>query len=286
MTTWGTPLHCRSLQLKNRILRASRAYPTGAGDEWRSLDWELEYARAGVGAIISARAEVCAPSRPHPDVLTIHGDEAIARWQRHVGRVHAYRCRYLIRLGHGQVSPERLSLDEVRDVVRAFGEAGRRARETGADGVEIDGAEGSLIAQYLAPGVADDRPEAYRGALEQRARLARQIARGVRYHVGSDFHVQVRLGVSSPLGMMAAGVIQVLAWLEQEGIDAVHVNANAVAGRYLKEAARVPVLRGGRFESETAAGAALTDGSCDAVALVRPLELPPREVVAPWRPAA
>jgi 2,4-dienoyl-CoA reductase-like NADH-dependent reductase (Old Yellow Enzyme family) len=152
--------------------------------------------------------------------------------------------------------------------------------------VEIDGSEGSLIAQYLAPGVANDRPPAFQGTLEQRARLARQIARGVRHHVGPDFHVQVRLGVTSPLGMMAAGVLQLLEWLEEDGIDAVHVNANTVAGRYLKELAQVPVVRSGRFESEALARAALADGSCDAVALVRPLEFPPREVVAPWRPAA
>ena len=285
MTIWGTPLRFRSLQLKNRVLRASRSSPAEAGAEWRSLEWELEYARAGVGAVVSARADVLAPVRPEPDALAIHGDEAIARWQQHVGRVHAYRCRYLIRIGLG-VAPQRLGPEDLRDVVRAFAEAGRRARETGADGVEIDGADGSLIARFLAPGVANDRPPAYQGALEQRARLARQIARGVRHHVGSDFHVQVRLGVTSPLGMMVAGVPQLLKWLEQDGVDAVHVNANAVAGRYLKETANVPVVRGGRFESEAAARSALEDGSCDAVALARPLEFQPREVVAPWRPAA
>ena len=285
MTPWGTPLRFRSLQIKNRILRASRSPRAGMGGQWRSLDWELEYARAGVGAVVSARAEVRPPARPVPETLAIHGDEAIARWQQHVGRIHAYRCRYLIRIGLGHV-PGRLELDELKDIIRAFAEAGRRARETGADGVEIDGAEGSLIAKLLAPGVANDRPPAYQGSLEHRARLARQIARGVRHQVGSDFHVQFRLGVTSPLGMMAAGVLQVLEWLELDGVDAVHVNANAVAGRYLKETAQVPVVRGGRFESEAAAKAALEDGSCDAVALVRPLEFPPREVVAPWRPAA
>jgi len=285
MSLWGSPLRFRSLQIKNRVFRASRSHPAAVESGWRSLDWELEYARAGVGAIVSARAEVRAPGGLGPDALTIHGDESISRWQQHVGRVHAYRCRYLLRLGLGQVA-RRLDQDELRDIVRAFADAGLRARETGADGVEIDGAEGSLLAQLLAPGVANDRPPAYQGSLEHRARLARQIARGVRHQVGPDFHVQVRLGVTSPLGMMAAGVPQLLGWLEHDGIDAVHVNANAVAGRYLKETAKVPVLRGGRFESEAAAQAALEDGSCDAVALRRPLEFPPREVVAPWRPAA
>jgi 2,4-dienoyl-CoA reductase-like NADH-dependent reductase (Old Yellow Enzyme family) len=286
MTPWGSPLPFRALQLKNRVLRASRPCPPRAGTPWSALDWELEYARAGVGAIISDRAEVFAPWRPGPDALAIHGDEAITRWQEHVGRVHAYRCRYLIRLGHDRVVQERLDQDDLRELVRAFGEAGRRARETGADGVEIDGAEGSLIARYLAPGVAEDRPPAYQGTLEKRAKLALQIARGVRQHVGPHFHVQVRLGVTSPLGMMAAGVLKLLAWLEEEGIDALHVTADAVAGRYLKEMAQVPVVRGGRFESEAAARAALADGSCDAVALVRPLEFQAREGVAPWRPAA
>src|SRR5689334_19196777 len=90
MTIWGQPPHFRSLALKNRVIRASRPCPGGAESGWRSLDWELEYARAGVGAVISARAEVCPGAGSALDALSLQGEEALARWQQHVGRIHAY----------------------------------------------------------------------------------------------------------------------------------------------------------------------------------------------------
>ncbi|HEY8211061.1 MAG TPA: hypothetical protein VIG99_26440 [Myxococcaceae bacterium] len=280
MSIWGESLRFRSLEIKNRVFRASRAYARGAEAGWSPLDWELKYARAGVGAIISARVEVCPAAGSARNGPAIHEDEAIGPWQPWVGRIHAYHCRYLIRLGHARVPHGSLALEDFRGIVQAFAEAGRRARETGADGVEIDGGEGSLIEQYLAPGVKSDRPAGYQGSLEHRARLVRQIVRGVRHHVGPDFHVQVLLGVTSPLGMMAAGTLRLVEWLQHDGIDAVHIAADAVAARYLRDTAAIPVVRGGRFETEAAARAALGDGSCDAVALET------REVATPWRPAA
>src|SRR5262249_7104315 len=242
--------------------------------------WELRFAEAGVGAIISA----CIPVR-----LDAQGaSEAPAvPWPEHIARIQSFGCKYLIRIGQPWSLHRALSAQEIQDIVYAFADAARLARESGADGVEIDGGQESLIAQFLGPGFAE-RPEAYRGSLEGRARLLREVVSAVRGAVGRNFHVQVRLGISSVLGLMTAGTIQVARWLEEDGIDAVHLSPDddhlgpeqgcsfAVVSRLVKEAVKVPILRNGWFEAEESIPSALAGGSCDAVTLARPFPTRPR----------
>ncbi|HZN92203.1 MAG TPA: tRNA-dihydrouridine synthase [Myxococcales bacterium] len=255
------------MRLKNRVLRASGTV---------SLDYELRFAEAGVGAIIASPGAAAGPD--------------------HIAAIQAHGCRYLFRLALPW-SPHRApSGSDIDEALGFFADAARLTRETGADGVEIDGGEGTLVAQFLGPGT-DERPSAYRGPVEHRARLIREIVRAARGAVGRDFHLQVRLGVSSVLGLMAASTVQVVHWLEEDGIDAIHLAPEgrhpgaqaeapfAFATRIVKEAARVPVLRNGRFETERSIQSALADESCDAVTLARPLAPDRRDEVS-LRPAA
>lgn len=268
MVQFAQPLEFRTLKLKNRVLRAGH---TPVCDDQpgsllpASLDWELRFAEAGVGAIISPRVPAIPPSM-----------------QEHVRQVHAHGCPYIIRIGQGNSMQGEPTAEELQDFVRGFAETARAVRDAGADGVEVDGARGSLIARFMGPGM-NDRPDGYQGSAENRGRLAREIVQAVRRAVGSAFHVQVRLGASSPLGMMAAGTLELVRWLQEDGIDALHLtpdgdhpgaqadNPAAFAGRYVKEIAGVPVLRNGLFFTEDSIRAALESGSCDAVTLTRPL---------------
>jgi 2,4-dienoyl-CoA reductase-like NADH-dependent reductase (Old Yellow Enzyme family) len=136
------------------------------------------------------------------------------------------------------------------------------------------GAGGSLIARSMGPGLGD-RPDG--------AWLAREIVQAVRQAVGRRFHVQVRLEAGSPLGMMAAEMLQLACWLEEDGVDAIHLTPDgnhpeaqaerlvALTTRSVKAIARVPVLRNGLFHTTDSVMTALENGSCDAVTLTRPL---------------
>ena len=261
------PLKLRNLEIPNRVIRAGYS-PTQDGKVGYSLatcfDWELKFAEAGVGAIISPRA-VVRPAGLPSEIPAIH-----PCWQEHVGQVHAYRCPYIIRIGQGNSMEEAPGGAELKGIIRGFAEAARAVRDSGADGVEIDGARGSLIARFLAPGL---------DARLDRTRLAREITQAVRAAVGARFHVQVRLGATSPLGMMAAGTLKLVHELEEDGVDAIHLTADgdqaeepmAFTARYVKEIASVPILRNGLFHAPSSIVAALENGSCDAVTLTRPL---------------
>jgi 2,4-dienoyl-CoA reductase-like NADH-dependent reductase (Old Yellow Enzyme family) len=279
MVQFDQPLQFRNLAIKNRVIRAGYS-PTHDDRPERvilaSFDWELRFAEAGAGAIISPRA-VVRPVGLATEIPAVH-----PCWQEHVGRVHAHRCPYIIRIGQGNSVHAAPTAAELRDLVLGFAEAARAVRDAGADGVEIDGARGSLIARFMGPGL-NDRPDGYQGSQESRGRLAREIVQAVRRSVGRAFHVQVRLGASSPLGMMAAGTLELVRWLEEDGIDAVHLTPDGdhpgaqaegpvgFAARYVKDVVSIPVLRNGLFLTEDSIRTALGNASCGAVTLTRPL---------------
>ena len=81
---------------------------------------------------------------------------------------------------------------QIAEIVNAFAEGARRAREAGLDGVELHGANGYLITQFLSSAI-NDREDEYGGSLENRARFVLEIVRAIRADVGNDFHLQMKI---------------------------------------------------------------------------------------------
>jgi 2,4-dienoyl-CoA reductase-like NADH-dependent reductase (Old Yellow Enzyme family) len=159
------PLHFRNLTVKNRVFRSNIAGRfdnyDGSGTPTR-INWELKFARGGVGAIISSFVPVTIRGRIVPNYATIHRDEAIPFWREVGARVHDHDCRFILQLSHAGrqrdipgleyakglsstdkpeplhgFEAERMTRRDIADTVRAFAEGARRAREAGLDGVEL-----------------------------------------------------------------------------------------------------------------------------------------------------
>ncbi len=134
--------------------------------------------------------------------------------------MHEHDCRFILQLSHGgrqrdingiehptglsstdKRDPihgfvcERMTIAQIREVVQAFAEGARRAREAGLDGVELHGANGYLITQFLSSAI-NDRNDDYGGTLENRARFVLDIVRAIRARVGRDFHLQVKISAT------------------------------------------------------------------------------------------
>src|SRR5207344_2525370 len=90
---------------------------------------------------------------------------------------------------------ERMTIGQIHETVEAFAEGARRAREAGLDGVELHGANGYLITQFLSSAI-NDRTDEYGGSLENRARFVLEIVRAIRRRVGDDFHLQMKISTT------------------------------------------------------------------------------------------
>ena len=255
------PLRFRNLTVKNRILRSSTGGRwdnyDGSGTQTR-INWDLKTARGGVGAIISSHAPVQPRGRLLPGYALIDRDDRVPFWRELIHRIHEHDCKYILQLAHAgreriiggfefpkgvsatdKPEPlngfecERLTTPEIHELIDAFAAGARRAREAGADGVELAGANGVLFTQFLSSAI-NDRSDEYGGSLENRARFALDVVRAVRAEVGDDFFLGFKISVREHLkeilpwlerGNTLEESLQVCRWLEEAGVDCIHVSA-------------------------------------------------------------
>ena len=258
------PLTINSLRLKNRVVRSSiggRAdYYDGSMSEAR-LAWERHFARGGVGAIISSNVGIRTDGIAVPGYASIDHDRTVPSWRRLVEEVHRHDCRYVIQLhfsGRQRDLPRkeflgvnppsstdrpdllyglrarRMTIPEIHEIPPTYAAAARRAREAGADGIEIVACNGYLLHQFLS-GAINDRSDEYNGDLKTRARLLLEVLAAVRAEVGRDFFVSMKLsGRDEHNAFMAPFVrdvgntiddtMQLSRWLAEAGLDAIHVS--------------------------------------------------------------
>jgi 2,4-dienoyl-CoA reductase-like NADH-dependent reductase (Old Yellow Enzyme family) len=124
-------------------------------------------------------------------------------------------------------------VQEIQEVVEMFAAASRRAKEAGLDGIEVAGANGMLPTQFLSSGI-NDRDDEYGGPLENRARFGLEVVRAIREAVGPDFCVGYKISIQErlnellpwlPKGNTVEESIQMCKWLEEAGVDYLHISA-------------------------------------------------------------
>jgi len=135
--------------------------------------------------------------------------------------------------------PVELTIHEIGALVEAYGDAAVRAKKAGFDAVEIHGAHGYLIAQFMSA-YSNHRQDEYGGPLEKRARFALEIIKNIRGKVGRDYPVLYRLSADEYVkgGLTVEDAQRIVKMLEKGGVDAVHVSA----GVYESLARIVPPL--------------------------------------------
>jgi N-ethylmaleimide reductase len=210
MTTLFDPLTIGALTLPNRIIMAplTRSRAVGPGRVPNALMAEYYTQRASAGLILSEATAVTPQGVGYANTPGIWSEEQVAGWQAVTRSVHAAGGRIFLQLWHvgrisdplfldgelpvapsaiaakGQVSlvrplrpyvtPRALALEELPGVVDAYRQGARNARRAGFDGVEIHGANGYLLDQFLQDST-NHRTDQYGGPVENRARLMLEV---------------------------------------------------------------------------------------------------------------
>ncbi len=214
------PFSCKNLSLSNRICMApmTRGFsPNGIPGE-NVADYYARRAEADVGLIITEGTTIDRPgASDNPNYPNFHTDAALSGWSNVVTKVHDNGGKIAPQLWHvgltrkpgtgphpdansdspsglthtgKQVLPEP-SDEDVADMIAAYEKAGRDAAETGFDCVEIHGAHGYLIDQFMWD-VMNKRTDKYGGDMKDRATFAGDVIKAVRRGVGPDVPIILR----------------------------------------------------------------------------------------------
>ncbi len=310
------------VSLKNRFVRSATwegmCDATGASTD-KLVDYYRTLAGGGIGLLISGYTYVREDGKQFPGKMGLYSDALLPPLQELTDAVHQAGSRIFCQLVHagGQTSakmigtqplapsavefpsygdlPREMTLGEISEVIDAFRAAALRAKQAGFDGVQLHGAHGYLINQFLSP-LTNQRTDRYGGTLENRQRLLEDVYTAVRTAVGSDFPIAIKLTATDHLdgGFQLEDALLVAQRLDQMGIDAIEVSSgtpasgelspvrqkidapgkeayNAEFARAIRQVVDVPVMTVGGLRSYDVMQRLLWEGDADLFALSRPL---------------
>jgi thioredoxin reductase len=188
-----------------------------------------------------------------------------------------------------------MTLQEIKEMVPKFAEAARRSKEAGFDLVELHGAHGYLLAQFLS-GYSNRRTDEYGGTFEKRMRFPLEVVKAVRDAVGPDFPIAYRLSGDEYIenGLTLEETVPFAKRLEEAGVSLIDVSAglyetafmicqpmdiplgcNVPSAEEIKRAVNIPVSVAGRINDPVFADGILSQGQADFVTLGRALHADP-----------
>jgi len=250
------PLKIGNFEIKNRFVRSATYYALSdnngfIGDE--SVELMRELARNEVGLIITGYTYVLKNGQVVPDMNGIQDDEHIPGYRKMTQAVHELDGRIVMQIVHGGGSSYSVSFlngdymavsltagmpvyrkkaremneEDIEKIIEAFAQAARRAQESGFDGVQIHGAHGYLVSQFLSP-VTNRRKDKWGGSLENRMRFVIEVTRAIKKKVDQDFPVMIKLGCRDFLenepGLTIKEGAVIASALENEGVDLIEIS--------------------------------------------------------------
>ncbi|WP_369045845.1 NADH:flavin oxidoreductase/NADH oxidase [Sinomonas sp. P10A9] len=266
-----TPVDIRDVQIRNRLWVSPMCQYSVEEWDGVPTDWHLAHlgslARGGAGLVMTEASAVSPEGRITNWDTGIWNDSQAQVWRRIVDFIHGQGATAAVQLAHagrkastyrewsghgtqsvedggwqtvapsavafdGYAEPRELTQEEIRGVVADFAAAARRALGAGFDALEIHGAHGYLVHQFLSP-LSNLRTDEYGGSLENRARLLLEIVRAVRAEAGDAVPLLVRLSATDWVdgGWNLDDTITVAGWAAAEGADWFDLSSGGLVAR-------------------------------------------------------
>ncbi|OGK76102.1 MAG: hypothetical protein A2X51_09000 [Candidatus Rokubacteria bacterium GWC2_70_24] len=305
------------MQLRNRVVMAPMVVQLGSESgavTQRTVDYYVRRAAGGAGLVIVEASYIAPEAKAYACQLGIDRDGLVPGHFELVEAIHRHGAKVAIQIHHGggradpaltggvlvapspvaqdahAVVPREATPQEIETLAESYARAAGRAQRAGYDAVEIHGAHGYLIHEFLSP-ASNRRSDAYGGSPENRRRFAGLVIRRVREAVGARFPVLFRMSAEGGYGIETA--VEIAQALEAWGVDAIHVSVGGTApitlvppdtspmarpegwltgyAATLKERVSVPIIVVGEIRHPVFAEEVLAQGKADFIALGRQL---------------
>ncbi len=295
----------KDLELKNRIIMSPMCMYS-AGDDGKVTDWHIIHyasrAVGGVGLIIQEATAVESIGRISSNDLGIWDDSQIDGLKKIVDTVKSSGAKIGIQLGHAGRKceaesekiiapssiafseeyrvPDEMTKEDIKTVVEAFKAAAQRAKQAGYDILEIHGAHGYLINQFLSP-AANKREDEYGGSPENRARILKEIIRAVREVWPEEKPLMLRVTAEDYVdgGNHPEDLAVLINLVKEYGLDLIDVSSGGVVSaapkvfqgyqvkfaEVIKEKTGLPVVAGGLIIDPNMAEEILQNNRADMV---------------------
>ena len=327
------PINLRSLELSNRVVVAPMTQfsaPDGVAGDWHLMHLG-QYAVSGASLVLTESTYVAPEARNAKSCLSLYSDAqeaAIARIANffdgysggyfgvqlcHAGRKASAREPFkggghlqiadggyeavapsAVPLSEGWPAPKPLSAAAVSDVIQNFVNATRRAARAGVQVIELHGAHGYLIHQFLSP-LTNRRNDEYGGNSINRMRFAIDVYEAVRSVWPSELPVGMRVSATDWIdgGWSVEETVELARLLDSRGCDYIHVSSGGLSpaqkidvgqgyqvgfAEAVKAAVKMPVIAVGQINDPSYAEKILFDGQADMIALARPVIYNPKWV--------
>jgi 2,4-dienoyl-CoA reductase-like NADH-dependent reductase (Old Yellow Enzyme family)/pyruvate/2-oxoglutarate dehydrogenase complex dihydrolipoamide dehydrogenase (E3) component len=313
-----SPFHLKGLDLTNRIVMPGLASFLIEDDGTITEKTIEHYRRRAAGGPAMVIMEACAVSpegivSPHQARIYedrfIEGISRIARVMKSEGAVPALQLHHGGRQTTAKIIKQKpvapsnlpcptiqgevqaLSVERIQELIVKFGEGAQRAVEAGFELIEIHGAHGYLVNQFLSR-FSNIREDEYGGDLTGRTKFALEIVKEIRKRVGEAFPLSFKISAQEfvPKGLTVEESIQMLRLLSGEGIDIVQISAGndatpewicqpmfmkkaclADSAATIRKALNKPVMAVGRINDPVVANAIIAEGKADLVCMGRGL---------------
>ena len=327
MPTLFEPVTIGKLRLKNRLVR-SATWDSAADEHGEVTDAAVELfrelGRGGTGLIISGHAFVSPKGQGSPLQYGIHKDEMIPGLRRLTDTVHREGSKIAVQITHCGINSghlrrlgvtlqgvshlseietphKEMTEAEIGSIIADFASAAGRAVKAGFDAVQLHGAHGFLMSQFLSP-FFNRRTDRWGGSSQNRRRFHLEVIKAVRQAIGRDFPLMIKLGPQESLegGLILNEGVDAAKEMAKQGLDAIEISAggrgstqkedsDAPEQAYfrkdaaaVKKAVGVPVALVGGIRSLKMSNEILESGDADLISMCRPLIREPR-LLARWQ---
>jgi 2,4-dienoyl-CoA reductase-like NADH-dependent reductase (Old Yellow Enzyme family) len=326
------PIEINGMVVPNRFVRSAtndRAAEVSGRVNDRLIDVYRALAAGGVGLIVTGHAYVKWNGKAGVTMLGAYDDDLVPELKRLVEAVHKYDSRIVMQINHAgrrssssivgettvapspvyntqyNETPRALTEEEIEELGEAYAAAAGRAVSAGFDGLQIHGAHGYLISQFISP-LTNKREDKWGGSLENRMRFPLSVFHRIREEVGDNYPVMIKLGSEDFLdgGLTVEEGARIARVLSREGIDAIEISGGIGEStdeiiktgisderdeayflpnaRKFREVIDVPLMLVGGLRSQGLMERVLEEGEADMVSLCRPFIREP-DLVNKWK---